>query len=159
MRAVPDEGEERWLQPPYTPGRPAVSTTMTTAAFPRISSRRSAMRRKRRSSTGSTARGLRFRTRQNATLARMLSVSMNEPVPESYGEVIASDLGLAAHSKTPETPWPSGLQVLVVGAGVSRICVGANLKRLGVDFEIIEKNEEFGGTWWENRYPAPASIR
>ncbi|MFM2280422.1 MAG: hypothetical protein RLZZ444_2653, partial [Pseudomonadota bacterium] len=89
----------------------------------------------------------------SAQLARMLSVSMAEPVPENYGEIIAEDMGLTAHRKTPDVPMPAGLKVLVIGAGVSGICAGWNLKRLGVDFRILEKNDDFGGTWYENRYP------
>ncbi|MCA1243312.1 NAD(P)/FAD-dependent oxidoreductase [Stappia stellulata] len=146
-------GEERWLQPPYTPGRARGLDDNDDGGLPEDIQQEIRDAAEKAIFDWIDGARLAIPHPSNATLARMLSVSMNEPVPESYGEVIASDLGLAAHSKTPETPWPSGLRVLVVGAGVSGICVGANLKRLGVDFEIIEKNEEFGGTWWENRYP------
>jgi 4-hydroxyacetophenone monooxygenase len=45
------------------------------------------------------------------------------------------------------------MKALVIGAGVSGICAGVNLLNLGMTFEIVEKNEDYGGTWWENRYP------
>ncbi|WP_029057869.1 flavin-containing monooxygenase [Stappia stellulata] len=146
-------GEERWLQPPYTPGRSRGLDDNDDGGLPEDIQQEIRDAAEKAVFEWIGGAPLAVPHPSNATLARMLSVSMSEPVPESYGEVIASDLGLAAHSKTPETPWRSDMRVLVVGAGVSGICVSANLKRLGVDFEIIEKNEEFGGTWWENRYP------
>src|SRR5690606_3833638 len=43
--------------------------------------------------------------------------------------------------------------VLIVGAGLSGICMGILLKNAGIPFEIIEKNDEVGGTWYQNQYP------
>jgi cation diffusion facilitator CzcD-associated flavoprotein CzcO len=44
--------------------------------------------------------------------------------------------------------------VVIVGAGMSGLCMGEALKRAGIeDFTIYEKADEVGGTWRENRYP------
>ena len=43
--------------------------------------------------------------------------------------------------------------VVVVGAGLSGILAGIRLKQAGIPFAIIEKNEDVGGTWFENTYP------
>ena len=49
------------------------------------------------------------------------------------------------------------LDVLIVGAGFSGLCMGIKLLEVGrKDFLIIEKSGEVGGTWWENRYPGCA---
>src|SRR5207302_1968678 len=49
------------------------------------------------------------------------------------------------------------VQVLIVGAGFSGICMGIKLLEAGMQsLLIIEKSEEIGGTWWENRYPGCA---
>lgn len=41
-----------------------------------------------------------------------------------------------------------------MGAGMSGLCTGVELKRAGIDdFVIVEKSEGLGGTWWDNRYP------
>lgn len=47
------------------------------------------------------------------------------------------------------------LKVRVIGAGYSGIYLGIRIpQRLrNVDFQIYEKNEGVGGTWYENRYP------
>ncbi|KAH8656971.1 flavin-binding monooxygenase [Tricladium varicosporioides] len=50
------------------------------------------------------------------------------------------------------------LKVRVIGAGFSGIYLGIRVpQRLrNVDFQIYEKNEDVGGTWFENRYPGCA---
>lgn len=44
-------------------------------------------------------------------------------------------------------------RVLIIGAGMSGILAAHRLKQAGVDFTIVEKNDDFGGTWLENTYP------
>ncbi len=45
-------------------------------------------------------------------------------------------------------------EVVVLGAGMSGLCCGAQLRRAGVtDFVIVEQSPGLGGTWWDNRYP------
>lgn len=43
--------------------------------------------------------------------------------------------------------------VVVIGAGESGVLTGHRLTQAGVNFTILEKNDEVGGTWYENRYP------
>ncbi|HYT21312.1 MAG TPA: NAD(P)/FAD-dependent oxidoreductase [Candidatus Polarisedimenticolia bacterium] len=50
-----------------------------------------------------------------------------------------------------------GVDVLIVGAGFSGICMGIKLLEAGMkSFLIIEKSNNIGGTWWDNRYPGCA---
>lgn len=45
-------------------------------------------------------------------------------------------------------------EVLVLGAGMSGLCMGIELKQAGIDdFIIVEKQAGIGGTWWDNIYP------
>lgn len=46
--------------------------------------------------------------------------------------------------------------VLVIGAGISGIAMGIALRAAGRDFRIIEKADDIGGTWRDNRYPGVA---
>jgi cation diffusion facilitator CzcD-associated flavoprotein CzcO len=49
---------------------------------------------------------------------------------------------------------PPSPRVLIVGAGMSGLCLAIQLKRAGFDsFTIIEKSHQVGGTWHENSYP------
>lgn len=43
--------------------------------------------------------------------------------------------------------------VLVIGAGMSGLLVAQRLRLAGIDFTIVEKNDDVGGTWYENTYP------
>ncbi|MDA3626166.1 FAD-dependent oxidoreductase [Saccharopolyspora oryzae] len=45
------------------------------------------------------------------------------------------------------------MRVAIVGAGLSGLLAGLRMKQAGVDFTIIEKNGDVGGTWYENAYP------
>jgi len=46
--------------------------------------------------------------------------------------------------------------VIIVGSGIGGICLGKKLRDLGVRFTILEKQQNLGGTWYENRYPGCA---
>jgi 4-hydroxyacetophenone monooxygenase len=44
-------------------------------------------------------------------------------------------------------------RVAVIGAGMSGLLTAHRLEQAGVDFLILEKNPDVGGTWFENQYP------
>src|SRR5215217_1726759 len=52
-------------------------------------------------------------------------------------------------------------QVVILGAGVSGLCMGSALRGAGItSFVIIEKSGGIGGTWWNNTYPgAECDVR
>ncbi len=61
-------------------------------------------------------------------------------MPEAGGDRAAA--GATAH------------EVVILGAGMSGLCMGIQLRRAGIeDFVILEKEAGLGGTWWDNRYP------
>jgi cation diffusion facilitator CzcD-associated flavoprotein CzcO len=46
------------------------------------------------------------------------------------------------------------VDVLIMGAGMSGLCMAVELKRTGQhNFVVLEKSPGLGGTWWDNRYP------
>ncbi|WOJ92422.1 NAD(P)/FAD-dependent oxidoreductase [Congregibacter variabilis] len=48
----------------------------------------------------------------------------------------------------------SAHQVVIIGAGMSGLCMGIKLRERGItDFVILEKSPEVGGTWYDNTYP------
>ena len=58
--------------------------------------------------------------------------------------------------KWREQPDPAALQsakVVIIGAGMSGLYAGMQLREAGIPFVILEKNDAVGGTWYENRYP------
>ncbi len=50
------------------------------------------------------------------------------------------------------------LRLICIGAGLAGIAAAYKYQKdlENVDFTIYEKNEEVGGTWYENRYPGCA---
>jgi 4-hydroxyacetophenone monooxygenase len=91
-------------------------------------------------------------------LVRMLSWSMDEPVPPEYGPMMAADLDASQRPVLPpRTARPANtserMNAVIIGAGVSGICAALAFEREGIPYTILERNTEVGGTWWENRYP------
>jgi cation diffusion facilitator CzcD-associated flavoprotein CzcO len=55
----------------------------------------------------------------------------------------------------------TGPRIVVLGAGMSGLCMGVQLVRAGIrSFTILEKSSRLGGTWWDNTYPgAQCDVR
>jgi len=53
------------------------------------------------------------------------------------------------HELAPDTDF----RVLIVGAGMSGLLAAHRLDEAGVDFVVVDKNDDVGGTWYENTYP------
>jgi 4-hydroxyacetophenone monooxygenase len=103
---------------------------------------------------------LQLREPDMATLRRMIDFVAGAPIPEGYADFLLDELALAGKSsKDPQFDQPKlkeaarKLKVLVVGAGMSGILTGIRLSQAGVSFQIVDKNPEVGGTWFENTYP------
>ena len=91
-------------------------------------------------------------------LVRMLSWSMDEPVPAEYGPMMAADLEASRQPVLPASTTVGAAKTrpfsaVIIGAGVSGICAALAFQREGIAYTILERNDEVGGTWWENRYP------
>jgi 4-hydroxyacetophenone monooxygenase len=93
-------------------------------------------------------------------MAQMMRVCMGENVTPEYAPMMREELGFASrdeglavdaiiqHRNSMGDP-----HVLIIGAGVSGIALGAQLTRLGISYVILDSNDEVGGTWYRNRYP------
>jgi 4-hydroxyacetophenone monooxygenase len=44
-------------------------------------------------------------------------------------------------------------KVLIVGAGMSGLLAAIRMKQAGIDYVVVEKNADVGGTWMVNAYP------
>ena len=150
MCLVQMTGDRKWLSEPYAPRRsrgvdnnddgglaPDVQKEVRAAAFEAISE-------------WLKGAPLAIARPENDDLARMLAVSMGEDVPPEYGEIIASWMKLDPQEVEPTL---AGKRAIVIGGGISGIAAAVEMERRGAKYLLLEKNEEFGGTWWENRYP------
>jgi 4-hydroxyacetophenone monooxygenase len=92
----------------------------------------------------------------DARLAAIMSNCMGEDVPVDYAAMMREEMGLAPRfepDRIRSLPNRTDYSIVIVGAGASGLCMAIQLKLAGVDFTILEKNPELGGTWYENRYP------
>ena len=49
------------------------------------------------------------------------------------------------------------VDVLIVGGGFSGLCMAIKLREAGMkSFLLLEKSDDIGGTWYDNRYPGCA---
>jgi 4-hydroxyacetophenone monooxygenase len=148
-------GDVRWLAPPYSPKRDVRLIPDPKAGLP--------------DTVGAAVRATALELLQrgppkpaitdpgDALIQRMMSACLGEAVPAEYAPLIREEMGIVAREAT----WPGRqpperrdhAQVLIVGAGVCAIALGAALGRLGIPYQIVEKNSDLGGTWYVNRYP------
>ena len=94
-------------------------------------------------------------------LQQMLSFSLAEQVNADYASMLMEE----THLRDRDTQWQPTLNkavaakrakdftALIIGAGMSGIGIAAKLKKAGIAFSIVEKNNQVGGTWFENTYP------
>ncbi|MGC2673804.1 MAG: NAD(P)/FAD-dependent oxidoreductase, partial [Candidatus Acidiferrum sp.] len=60
-------------------------------------------------------------------------------------------------AKPPILAEELSVDVLIVGGGFSGLCMAIKLREAGMNsFLLIEKSDDIGGTWYDNRYPGCA---
>ena len=81
------------------------------------------------------------------------------PATEAWLPVLREELALdGADLRAPQ--WRKDdvapdrpFRVAIVGAGMSGLLAGHRLSQIGIDYTILEKDDDVGGTWYENTYP------
>ncbi len=92
-------------------------------------------------------------------LSRSLSLVAGTDIPASELEMWLEQLALDPWARGvvwPDPPPSEDLRkfvVAVIGAGMGGLNAAVQLKHAGIPYFVIEKNDEVGGTWYENRYP------
>jgi 4-hydroxyacetophenone monooxygenase len=93
-------------------------------------------------------------------LPKMLDSCTGQTVPPEYYPMVVEEMDLAGDDpktvkwrKMPDPRKLADFKVLVIGAGFSGVATGIKLGQAGIPYVIIEKNDEVGGTWYENTYP------
>jgi acyl-CoA synthetase (AMP-forming)/AMP-acid ligase II/cation diffusion facilitator CzcD-associated flavoprotein CzcO len=156
MVLVQMTGDRRWLAPPYRCGRGrGLEDNDDGGLSPEAQAE---VRRAALAAILAWAEGapVALPVPDAETLREMLEAAMGEPIPADYGPIIAAGLGL--------TPGPGAR-----GQGARGRARGLSRRhhrrrhvrplRRGAaaggrhPFVILEKSDEVGGTWWENRYP------
>jgi 4-hydroxyacetophenone monooxygenase len=96
----------------------------------------------------------------NEVIREMMDFITGEALHQDYERFLETELAMQG-----EDPyWQPGLEgipqadrkdfhVVVIGAGMSGLLAGHRLNQAGIPFTILEKNDDVGGTWYENTYP------
>jgi 4-hydroxyacetophenone monooxygenase len=90
----------------------------------------------------------------------MLKFIAGGEVPSNYVEFLEAELALDgedafAPPSLADIPKSAKdkFRVAVIGAGMSGLLAAIRLQEAGLPFVVLEKNEDVGGTWFENTYP------
>ncbi|SVB41685.1 uncharacterized protein METZ01_LOCUS194539, partial [marine metagenome] len=155
MSLVHQTGDTRWLEPPYTPCRDVRLIADPSAGLPEAV--QSDLRAHAIDVFSQSSSGPVITNPDDSLMIRMMSACLGEAVPPEYAPAMRDELGFTDRdihwSKPPEKAELAGRDVLIVGAGVNGIVLGAKLGQLGIGYTIVEKNKDVGGTWLENSYP------
>ena len=154
-------GERRWIRPPFQYGRMRGMDDNESGDLPL--EQQAAIRAAAAKAIGAWLAGEppKLSDPGDALLLEMMSSTLGEPISEAYVPMIRHELGLAPErSATPVTQGhakpPEGFTALIIGAGISGLCVAIELAQAGVPYTIIERSGAVGGVWLENRYPGAA---
>jgi 4-hydroxyacetophenone monooxygenase len=94
-----------------------------------------------------------------ATLRGWLRFLVGDIDLDAYMPLLRAELALdgederAPDWKKEDIAPDTDFRVAIIGAGMSGLAAALRLKEAGVPFVILEKNDEVGGTWYENTYP------
>jgi 4-hydroxyacetophenone monooxygenase len=92
-------------------------------------------------------------------LPESLALIVGEPIPARALDLMIEETALdpwarsLTWSQAPDPERLAQFSVLVIGAGMGGLNAAVQLKRAGIRHHVVEKNDNVGGTWWENRYP------
>ena len=94
------------------------------------------------------------------TVHKIMSFVAGAPIPERYIAFLEEELALddKDHKKVHGLDTiPAGkkqdFKALIIGAGMSGLLAAIRMKHAGIDYIVVEKNADVGGTWMVNSYP------
>lgn len=87
--------------------------------------------------------------------ARVAPLALGAAVGAEYIGMLLEQGGF--HPSQPRLPrtakLPQGFKVVIIGAGIAGMAVALECSAAGIDYEIIDRNDEVGGTWYTTVYP------
>ncbi|WP_395311471.1 NAD(P)/FAD-dependent oxidoreductase [Mycobacterium sp. AMU20-3851] len=87
--------------------------------------------------------------------ARVAPLALGAEVGPEYVGLLLEQGGF--HPSQPVLPrtakLPTGFKVVIIGAGIAGMAAALECAAAGIDYEIIDRNDEVGGTWYTAVYP------
>ncbi len=95
---------------------------------------------------------------------KIMSAGIGEMLSDDYAAMFLEEMTSESSASDPRNvtwrrpvrPDVKDFHVVIIGAGVSGLCMAIKLSELEIPFTIYEKNDTVGGTWYENSYPGAA---
>jgi 4-hydroxyacetophenone monooxygenase len=149
-------GDARWLEEPFWSACATFRRTGTiTAAIQPVAARvfdAVAGMMERRMRTGEQARS----DLPDATLLELFRLVTGDEADPARVPLLRVELGLEPLEQYSDglRQAASRMSVVVIGAGLSGLCMAAKLKQAGYDVSVLEQNSGYGGVWHDNTYPA-----
>lgn len=87
--------------------------------------------------------------------ARIAPLALGTEVAAEYIGLLLEQGGLQPSQPVlPRTATlPTGFKVVIIGAGIAGMAAALECAAAGIDYEIIDRNDEVGGTWYTTVYP------
>ncbi|WP_238419264.1 NAD(P)/FAD-dependent oxidoreductase [Gordonia sp. 'Campus'] len=89
-------------------------------------------------------------------VAALMSFTAGEDVAPEFGpmmtEIVHGTLG-DPHLSDLQPESATSMNAVVIGAGVAGMLISTQLAEAGIEHIVLEKNDEVGGSWYENHYP------
>ena len=142
-----------------TCARPAAASPCPRAGSPTSSRPRPASSPSRRSSASATAAAGRRRRPPTTTCCGSWSSPSAGPTWPTTSRCSRRSWPLRGEDRRApgwhkdDVAPDADFRVAVIGAGMSGLLAAHRLQQAGVAFVILEKNDDVGGTWFENSYP------
>jgi 4-hydroxyacetophenone monooxygenase len=102
----------------------------------------------------------RVRSPSSDTIHKIMSFVAGAEIPERYIPFLEEELALDGSDlkqvhglDTIPANLKHDFRVLIIGAGMSGLLAAIRMKQAGIDFVVVEKNSDVGGTWMVNSYP------
>ncbi|MGE3690002.1 MAG: flavin-containing monooxygenase [Novosphingobium sp.] len=92
-------------------------------------------------------------------LKQSFPLTAGQPVPEAEWDMWVETSALYPFvrgidwKEPPPAKKREAFLVGIIGSGLSGLDAGVHLERAGIPYVILEKNDDVGGCWYENRYP------
>jgi 4-hydroxyacetophenone monooxygenase len=91
-------------------------------------------------------------------IGRIMAFTVGGSLPEAYTDLLLEELDAGQDRRAPdwvkeEVDASRPFTVAVVGAGMSGLLAAYRLAQAKVPYVLIEKNDDLGGTWYDNTYP------
>ncbi|TXI41121.1 MAG: NAD(P)/FAD-dependent oxidoreductase [Mycobacterium sp.] len=87
--------------------------------------------------------------------ARIAPLALGTAVGQEYVDLLLEQGGF--HASQPVLPrtaaLPADFSVVIIGAGIAGMTAALACADAGIDYEIIDRNDEVGGTWYTAVYP------